>query len=182
MDFLVVVEESRGSPGAVLAHVSSIPARTDSEHPARDVVTLYGDPDSESLALALAAAVESHRQGDAERPGAIQHLGVWRERGAVGDTAWRDGTGELVSLDIHIPFDRLRETAEELLRECGSLISRIAAGLRMPDWPEGARRAISLTLDRSLVMPALAAGSLETMLEAVREGDGDWFDATPEVC
>lgn len=184
MDILVMVDEGRDASGGetVVAHVNSIPARADSEHPARDVVTLYGDPDSESIALALAAAVESHRQGGKERPGAIRHLGVCRERGVVGDSAWRDASGALISHDVRIPLEQLRATAEELLRDAGSVIGRLLAGLRMPDWPEGARRAISVTLDAALVTPGLAAASLEQMLDAVREGDGDWWTSTPEVC
>ena len=60
MDVLVMLEEgSDHSP--VLAHVNSVPSPLDAERPSRDVVTLYGEPSPESLALALAAAVESHR-------------------------------------------------------------------------------------------------------------------------
>ncbi len=179
MDILVMLEE-RDARAPVLAHVNSVPARSDSEHPSRNVVTLYGDPDMEGLTLALAAAVESHRDG-AEPRGAVRHLGVWLDRGAVGDSAWRDSTGALVSRDLDIPLDRLRKTAEELLRDCGAVIHRLWAGLRMPDWPEGARRAISVSLDPAFVAPALAAGALEAMLDAVREGDGDWWAATSEA-
>ena len=37
-------------------------------------------------------------------------------------------------------------TAEQLLTECGQMIRRLVAGLSMPDWPEGARRAISVSI------------------------------------
>src|SRR5215208_6973220 len=79
MDVLVMLEEHPGhSP--VLAHVNSVPSPLNSERPSRDVVTLYGAPTPESLALALAAAVESHRSWT-ERSDTIRHLGVWPERG-----------------------------------------------------------------------------------------------------
>ncbi|MFN2397316.1 MAG: hypothetical protein ABR543_01535, partial [Gemmatimonadaceae bacterium] len=75
MDFLVMLEESpEQSP--VLARVDSVPAEMDSEHRGRDVVTLYGTPSTESLALALAAAVESRRRAG-NSSGAFRHLGVW---------------------------------------------------------------------------------------------------------
>src|SRR5690606_28754908 len=87
MNFLVMLEEgSEKSP--VLARVDSIPAQLSSARRARDVVTLYGTPRAELLALAIAAALES-RSGD-DDDGAFRHLGVWPERGAVGDAAWRD--------------------------------------------------------------------------------------------
>ncbi len=64
MDILVMLEENPDhSP--VLAHVNSVPSPLhSSERPSRDIVTLYGEPNAESVALALAAAVESHRSGD----------------------------------------------------------------------------------------------------------------------
>src|SRR5205085_5074515 len=84
MDILVMLEENPDhSP--VLAHVNSVPSPLhSSERPSRDIVTLYGEPNPESVALALAAAVESHRSGDG-RVDSIRHLGIWPERGAVGD-------------------------------------------------------------------------------------------------
>ena len=87
MDVLVMLEEG-SDHSAVLAHVNSVPSPLDAERPSRDVVTLYGAPSPESLALVLAAAVESHRSGE-ERGDAIRHLGVWPERGAIGDAAPR---------------------------------------------------------------------------------------------
>ena len=62
----------------------------------------------------------------------------------MGDAAWRDeSTGHLVTHDLAIPFDVLEDTATFLLSECGPAIRRLVAGLSMPDWPEGTRRAIS---------------------------------------
>ena len=106
MDILVMLEENPDhSP--VLAHVNSVPSPLhSSERPSRDIVTLYGEPSPESLALALAAAVESHRSHDG-RTEAIRHLGVWPERGAIGDAAWRDATGQLVTSDLKIPLETL---------------------------------------------------------------------------
>ena len=175
MDVLVMLEESPDhSP--VLAHVNSVPSPLNSERPSRDVVTLYGVPSPESLALALAAAVEGHRTGS-DGADAIRHLGVWPERGAVGDAAWRDGpTGQLMTRDLEIPFEILRATAGQLLAECGHLIRRLVAGLAMPDWPEGARRAISISLGPIAGVTAAVTGQLETVLEALREADGLTFE------
>src|SRR6185503_11816789 len=82
MDILVMLEENpEHSP--VLAHVNSVPSPLDVERPSRDIVTIYGQPSAESVALALAAAVEIHRTGrSGEEPfavSAIRHLGVWPE-------------------------------------------------------------------------------------------------------
>ena len=175
MDVLVMVEDgSDHSP--VLAHVNSVPSPLDAERPSRDVVTLYGVPSPESLALALAAAVESHRSGY-DRSDAIRHLGVWPERGAIGDAAWRDGaTGQLMTQDLDIPLEILHATAGRLLSECGQLIRRLAAGLSMPDWPEGARRAITISLGPVLDMTAGAKARIENMLDTVREADGLTFE------
>src|SRR3990172_2535426 len=64
MVVLVMVEEPPDhSP--VLAQVSSVPSPLSNERPSRDVVTLYGVPSAESLALALAAALESRRAAGA---------------------------------------------------------------------------------------------------------------------
>ena len=172
MDVLVQLEEGP-THSPVLAHVNSVLSPLSSERPSRDVVTLYGVPSPESLALALAAAVESHR--GAEGANAMRHLGIWPERGAVGDAAWRDqATGQLMTRDLDIPLERLRETAAQLLGDCGQMIRRLLAGLVMPDWPEGARRAITFTLGS---VPALAGGmSGDAFLALVREGDGNPFD------
>ena len=174
MDVLVMLEENPDhSP--VVAHVNSVPAPLNTERPTREVVTLYGTPTSEALALALAAAVESARGGH-ESADVIRHLGVWPERGAVGDAAWRDElTGQLVTRDLDIPFETLRETSAKLLSECGQVIQRLVAGLLMPDWPEGARRAITFTLTPVFASPALAAGA-DAWLDTFREADGLAFE------
>ena len=174
MDVLVLLEEGP-DPSPLLARVDSVPEALASERRARDVVTLYGTPDPESLSLALAAVVES-RRSSGSGPGALQHLGVWPGRGAVGDTAWRDAaTGELMTRDVNIPFETLTDLARRLRAECGQLIQRLAAGLRMPDWPEGAWRAITITFNPELsVLPALAAaaGGADALLDTMREADG----------
>lgn len=182
MDILVMLEENpEHSP--VLAHVNSVPSPLDVERPSRDIVTIYGEPSAESLALALAAAVEIHREkGNAGEPlaamTAIRHLGVWPERGALGDAAWRDATtGQLVTRDLEIPLAILHATAAQLLTECGQLIRRLAAGLSMPDWPEGARRAINVTLGPIVGLTAPVFRPLESALEAWREADGLAFDS-----
>lgn len=175
MDILVMVEENPDhSP--VLAHVNSVPSPLHwSERPSRDIVTLYGEPNPESLALALAAAVESHRSGDGHVE-AVRHLGIWPERGAVGDAAWRDASGRLVTSDLEIPLETLHSTAKQLLVECGQLIRRLVAGLSMPDWPEGARRAISISIGPIVGLTGPVFAPLESMLERLREADGLAFE------
>ena len=175
MDILVMLDEAPDhSP--VLAHVNSIPAPLDPDRPWRDVVTLYGIPNPESLALALAAAVESHRAGHGAGD-AIRHLGLWPERGALGDAAWRDvRSGQLVTRDLEIPLEKLRTTAGQLLTEFGSLIRRLAAGLSMPDWPEGARRAISVSLGPIVGLTVPVFAPLESMLDRLLEADGLAFE------
>lgn len=172
MDVLVMLDENpEHSP--VLAHVNSVTSPLAANRPARDIVTLYGVPSPELLALALAAAVESHRTGEGhEYPNAIRHLGVWAEHGAIGDAAWRDvGTGELMSRDLEIPLDILHGTATQLLGECGQLIRRLVAGLSMPDWPEGARRAITISLGPVVGLAAPVFAPLESLLDRLREAD-----------
>lgn len=174
MDILIMIEDNpEHSP--VLAHVNSVPSALHSDRASRDVVTLYGPPTSESLALALAAAVESHRLDD-ERSETMRHLGIWPERGAVGDAAWRDASGRLMSRDVDIPLETLRVTAAQLLSECGSLINRMVAGLSMPDWPEGARRAITFPLTPFVEMSSATRTRMEGMLDTLREADGLTFD------
>lgn len=181
MDILVMLEEN-ADHSPVLAHVNSVPSPLEVERPSRDIVTIYGEASAESLALALAAAVEIHRdrssRGEPLRAGtAIRHLGVWPERGALGDAAWRDAsTGQLVTRDLEIPLEILHATASQLLRECGQIIRRLSAGLSMPDWPEGARRAISVTLGPIVGLTAPVFRPLESALEKWREADGLAFD------
>lgn len=176
MDVLVMLEE-HPDHSSVLAHVNSVPSPLNSERPSRDIVTLYGAPTAESLALALAAAVEGHRTGNNERLETIRHLGLWPERGAIGDAAWRDDvTGELVTRDLDIPLATLHATALELLDESGQNIRRLAAGLAMPDWPEGARRAITVSLGPVAGTPASRDPRSEGLLDMLREADGRTFD------
>jgi hypothetical protein len=176
MDILVMLEENPDhSP--VLAHVNSVPSPLhSSERPSRDIVTLYGEANAESLALALAAAVESHRTNDGGRTEAIRHLGVWPERGAVGDAAWRDASGQLVTSDLEIPLETLHVTAKQLLLDCGQIIRRLVAGLSMPDWPEGARRAITISIGPIMGLTAPVFAPLETVMERLREADGLAFE------
>jgi hypothetical protein len=176
MDVLVMLEENPDhSP--VLAHVNSVPSPLhSSERPSRDIVTLYGEPNPESLALALAAAVESHRSSAGGREEAIRHLGIWPERGAVGDAAWRDAAGQLVTTDLEISLETLHSTANQLLNECGQLIRRLVAGLSMPDWPEGARRAITVSIGPIVGLTAPVFAPLESVMERMREADGLAFE------
>ena len=74
MVVLVMLEETPGhSP--VLAQVNSVPSPLSNERPSRDVVTLYGVPSAESLALALAAGTRGDRGRRVERSlhGAARH-------------------------------------------------------------------------------------------------------------
>ena len=180
MDILVMLEENPDhSP--VLAHVNSVPSSLDADRPSRDIVTIYGAPSAETVALALAAAVEIHRDrqssGQAGATSAIRHIGVWPERGGVGDAAWRDAaTGQLVTRDLEIPLTILHATAGQLLGECGQIIRRLVAGLSMPDWPEGARRAINVTLGPIVGITAPVLRPIEAALERWREADGLAFD------
>ena len=175
MDVLVMLED-RPEHSTVLAHVNSVPSPLNSERPSRDVVTLYGVATSEGLALALAAAVEAHRE-PTQRSDTIRHVALWPERGAVGDAAWRDETtGHLVTHDLAIPFDVLEDTATFLLSECGPAIRRLVAGLSMPDWPEGTRRAISFTIAPYAIFPAGSGARLDALLDMYRQSDGLEFD------
>ena len=169
MNFLVMLEEgSEKSP--VLARVDSVPAQLSEAHRARDVVTLYGTPRAESLALAIAAALESRCAGD--ETGTFRHLGVWPERGAVGDAAWRDeSTGQLITRDLDIPLEHLKALSETLLAQFGGAIRRLVAGLAMPDWPEGAWRAINITLDPIAEHTRTAAAKVDGFLENFRQAD-----------
>jgi hypothetical protein len=179
MDVLVRLEEfPEQSP--VLAEVNSIPSAIASEHLTRDVVTLFGVPNAESLALALAAALESSRT---DSPGeyrteVTRHVGVWPERGAIGDAAWLNrSTGEVVKREVEIPLAVLVETAGQLLSECGQGIRRLLAGLLMPDWPEGTGRAIAFSFAPAPAGSALAG---ESLLASLREADGLGTDGDDE--
>lgn len=167
MDVMVQWDETPGEPTSI-ARVSSVESAETLEHPTRDVVTLYGTPTPESLALALAAAVEARRSGDGA--GVARELRVTASQGAVGDTAVRDKrTGEVIRRELTIPLTVLKETAGDLLKEGGQAIRRLLAGLLQPEWPEGTRRALSFQLAQS--RPARNSD----MLSAMREADGDNF-------
>ncbi len=170
MDVLVRVE-ARLTDSPVLAHVNSIPVLSFGARSRREVVTLYGEADMQALALAIAATVESESL-EAAKAGVVRQLGVWPDRGAVGDAAWRDDrTGRLVTQDLSIPLPTLEARASELLGSCGPTLRRVTAGLAMPDWPEGTERALSFSL-RS--MTAASGGS-----DGVAEDDArveNWLD------
>ncbi len=175
MDFLVRLEEGTGS-SPVVAKVDSVPATSGANGCTREVVTLYGTPSCESLALAIAVAVEGNRISG-NGTAAFRHLGLWPGRGAVGDAGWRDAeTGEMITRTLDIPIEVITDTAERLLDECGALIRRLVAGLTMPDWPEGTWRAITLTID-SVLMPRHAPViRADGLLEAIREAEALTFD------
>lgn len=171
MDFLVLLED-RPERSPVLARVDSMPSLLAAEPRSRDVVTLYGVPTPESLAMALAAAVESHRTAGSDS-GAFRHFGIWPERGAIGDAAWRDEfTGEYMVRNLEIPLEVLKGLAHQLLGECGALIRRLVAGLSMPDWPEGAWRAINITLNPVIEPTRAARSRLDSLLDVFREAQG----------
>jgi hypothetical protein len=185
MDVLVRLE-ARPSDSPVVAHVNSIPVLPFGTRSRREVVTLYGVADVQSLALALAATVESERL-EAPRSGVVRHLGVWPDRGAVGDSAWRDvTTGRLVTQDLDIPFLTLEARASMLLGECGSTLRRVAAGLAMPDWPEGSERALSFSLSDAVESGGGAGHSfedeigVENWLDSLRQADAFTFDTESE--
>lgn len=177
MDVLVRLE-ARPSDSPVLAHVNSIPVLPFGTRSRREVVTLYGQADTQALALALAATFESERM-EASTSNVVRHLGVWPDRGAVGDSAWRDGaTGRLVTRDLDIPLPTLEARATELLGACGATIRRVAAGLAMPDWPEGTERALTF----SLAGNASGGGQpndedgVESWLDSIRQADAYSYD------
>ena len=144
MDVMVQWDETTAETVSI-ARVSSVASPDTFESPSRDVVTLYGVPTPESLALALAAAVESRKAEHGSR--ALRDLRVSAMHGAVGDAAWH----------------------ADLLTEGGQAIRRLLAGLLMPDWPEGTRRALSVQL-------AVAGATRSSdMLAALREADADNF-------
>lgn len=181
MDVLVRLE-ARPSDSPVLAHVNSIPVLPFGTRSRREVVTLYGQADAQSLALALAATVESERL-EAVQSGAVRHIGVWPDRGAVGDSAWRDNsTGRLVTKDLDIPLPTLEARASELLGSCGSTLRRVAAGLAMPDWPEGTERALSFSLLSAVGVSGGAGAApeddagVERWLDSIREADAYGYE------
>ena len=181
MDVLVRLEV-RPSDSSIVAHVNSIPVLPFGTRSRREVVTLYGVADAQSLALALAATVESERLE--AHAGVVRHLGVWPDRGAVGDSAWRDETtGRLVTQDLDIPLLTLEARASELLGSCGSTLRRVAAGLAMPDWPEGTDRSLSFSFTSTNTVASGGAGQsleddagVESWLDCIRQADAFTFE------
>lgn len=172
MDVMVEWDQSEPTAGAI-ARVSAVANAEMLERPTREIVTLYGTPTPESLALALAAAVEIRKAS--QSPLTTGEFDVIRGEGAVGGAAFRDRrTGEIIKRELSIPLTVLRETAEELLAEGGHGIRRLLAGLLMPDWPEGTRRALTLQM-----APAGAPARTSDTLAMLREADAENF-ADPE--
>ncbi|MBI1808299.1 MAG: hypothetical protein HYR75_00255 [Gemmatimonadetes bacterium] len=173
MDVLVQLEEA--SESAAFARVNSVRGLRFSDRTSRDVVTLFGIPSPESLALALAASLESRRAiaPGSGHPDAARCLGVFAGRGAVGNTEWRDqSTGQLVTNNLEIPLAVLVETSGAILRDCGQAIGRLLAGLLMPDWPEGTSRALTFSFASS---SAAVLVPTEAMMARLREADGFTF-------
>lgn len=170
MDVMVQWEQEPGDRPAI-ARVRSVASPETAEQPQREVVTLYGQPTPESLALALAAAVEARKQG----ADVTREFEVHAAADVTGDVAWRDrSTGELIRRDLSIPLTVIRETAQDLLTEGGQAIRGLLAGLLMPEWPEGTRRALSF----QLVGPGAPQRRASDVLAAMREADGADYDET----
>lgn len=168
MDVMVEWDQTTSAEGS-FARVSAVASAETLERPTREIVTLYGVPTPESLALALAAAVEGHRAGEST-PKATRDLRVSAADGAVGDAAWQDlSTGEIIRREMSIPLTVLRETAHELLAEGEQGIRRLLARLLMPEWPEGTRRALTLQVATA------GAATSDITLAQMREADGDNF-------
>jgi hypothetical protein len=180
MDVLVMLKEMPGQ-SPVLAQVNSVPPEATGESQARDVVTLFGVPNAESLALALAAALESNRATapvDDPRP-VRRSMDVWPERGAVGDAEWLDrSTGEVVKREVEIPLAVLLETAGKLLADCGQGIRRLLTGLLVPAGAEGASRALAFTFAPAASGIALSG---ESLLDSLREADGAVTDGEDDA-
>lgn len=184
MDVLVRLEDGR-TDSPVLAHVNSLPVLPFGTSSRREIVTLYGAADSHVLALALAATVESERLEGRDR-GVVRQLGVWLDRGAQGDSAWRNDAGQLVTQDLDIPYTTLERRAAELLGENGSTLRRVTAGLSMPDWPEGTARALSFSLTSTSgstggALLALDDAGAEHWLDAMRSADAFSFDTEDDA-
>ena len=168
MDVMVLLANAPTETPSI-ARVSTVASPETFESPSRDIVTLYGVPTAESLALALAATLEARKAASGTAT-ASSDLTVTEASGAVGDTSWRDRTtGEVIRRELAIPFTVLRETAADLLAEGGHGIRRLLAGLLMPDWPEGTERALTFQL--------ASAGKPRTsdMLAELREADAENF-------
>ena len=169
MDVMVQWDQGNEDRSAV-ARVNAVHSTETLEAPTREIVTLYGEPTPESLALALAATVEARKaaRGEAFTTGEIRIL---PSEGAVGEAAYADRrTGEIIKRELSIPLTVLTETAEEILREGGQGIRRLLAGLLMPEWPAGTRRALGFQFAAGAPAPR---GS--DALAAQREADAENF-------
>jgi hypothetical protein len=168
MDVMVQWDQTTDE-GQAFARVSAVASAETLEARTRDVVTLYGEPTPESLALALAATVEARKAGDGAAF-ASGDLRLSASDGAIGASEFQDlATGELIRRELAIPLTVLKETAEEILREGGQGIRRLLAGLLMPEWPEGTRRALGYQL------AAAPASRTSDTLAALREADAENF-------
>lgn len=166
----VMVEwDDAATQQASFARVNSVASPETLEAPTREIVTLYGTPTPESLALALAAALEARKANEDSILESGQ-LSLSEQDGAVGDTSWKDRrTGEIIRRELAIPLTVLKETATELLAEGGNTIRSFLAGLLMPEWPEGTRRAMTLQL------ATVGRGRSSDALAALREADAQNF-------
>ena len=70
----------------------------------------------------------------------------------------------------------LSDMADTRIAESVAAIRRLVAGLSMPDWPEGARRAISISIGPIVGITAPVFAPLETVMERLREADGLAFE------
>lgn len=170
MDVMVQLGDSKDER-ATVARVNAVPSQETLESPTREIVTLYGQPTPESLALALAATVEARKatRGEVFQTGEIRIVG---SEGAVGEAAYTDlRTGEIIRRELSIPLTVLTETAQEILQEGGQGIRRLLANLLMPEWPEGTRRALGFQFASS----AAPAARHSDQLAAMREADAENF-------
>jgi hypothetical protein len=153
---------------AAFARVNAVASPETLESPSREIVTLYGEPTPESFALALAASVEARKRSEVGYT--IGEIRLTAADGAVGETSYRDvNSGEIIRRELAIPLTVLKETAEEILAEGGQSILRLLAGLRMADWPEGARRALGFQF------AAAPSARTSDTLAAHREADAQNF-------
>ncbi|WKW11000.1 hypothetical protein Strain138_000234 [Pseudogemmatithrix spongiicola] len=172
MDVMVQIHEGNDER-ATVARVNAVHSRETLEAPTREIVTLYGEPTPESLALALAATVEARKasRGEAFTTGEIRIVG---DEGAVGETAYTDrNTGEIIKRELSIPLTVLTETAQEILREGGQGIRRLLANLLMPEWPEGTRRALGFQFASSAAPVTRPSDQLAAMREADAQNFAD---------
>jgi len=165
MDVMVQWDQANEDRSAV-ARVNAVHSSETLEAPTREIVTLYGEPTPESLALALAATVEARKanRGEAFTTGELR---IIDHEGAVGEAAYTDRrTGEIIKRELSIPLTVLTETAQEILREGGQGIRRLLANLLMPEWPEGTRRALGFQFAAAPVAAQRASDQLAMLREA----------------